>query len=498
MLGPDQFEAGQLTGGEGEARVCRRHPLQPGIGHRGVLQLPEGVLQAGGAASQLGGSLAEHGGHGFRRIADPLRPDPDLMEVGVAGRLWKPFHRLEQARQRTLGQAGQGPSGRFGGGGVQHRAGGRLDHLVQQPSVPLGPQGAEELGAGTVALHLQGGNQRLGHLRIGKSLRGLSDSGGKHVGVANLAQRAAEPAQMNPQGLGPAGIDQLPEGAEIRAEAPGSDPGLVKELGVFVEEHARHAEDESTHRLGEGGSNDVGSRRVFVELAHHHVRVPPGGRAERPGQVSDGDGTPCAGLVQPVDQGIQERRVGSVHHLDPDLPETLGRPGTVAGGDPVVDHLRHPTTGGIDENDGLRDRAQPRYLPQGGPPGEGPDQLPSRGRHRIPSPRQDHPAPVDQVAALGRGQLDRPALTGAVPESAAPPGQAKIVGVVVDGFQVPVGRAHSRQTGQRQIGKREPGGNLELHPRHHRLGAGGRDPGDNGRRCASFTSSAGSRRSASL
>ena len=191
-----------------------------------------------------------------------------------------------------------------------------------------------------------------------------------------------------------------------------------------------------------------------------------------------GSTAPAPACVQGGDDGLEERRAGARLQLDLELPEAAGQPPPLVDRHLVVDHLGQAQALGVEQLDAPAAGAQAGRRHQRRAAGVGPHQVGHVGRHggrRLALERELAAHEGGTVVAVG--QLDRPAgaVTGAVAQAGAPPGQAQVGRVVVDGVEAALGQGpdgdpveHAGEVGQGEAGPR-PELRLPLPGRLHRV-----------------------------
>ena len=176
------------------------------------------------------------------------------MQLLVLGLLGQGRDRVGQVLPRLADQAAQHVGvGRAIGADEQPRLARRVDEAVEQHGVAVAAHRREQLVARLVALDAQAIEEAIGGLAI--PTRQLRDAGfealEEHVGVADGAERAAEPAELVAQRLGPGLVDEGAERPQMGPQATRRDAGLVHVLGVVPPADAGVVADEAGHGAAE-------------------------------------------------------------------------------------------------------------------------------------------------------------------------------------------------------------------------------------------------------
>jgi hypothetical protein len=131
-----------------------------------------------------------------------------------------------------------------------------------------------------------------------------------------------------------------------------------------------------------------------------------------------------AGLQQPVHHLAEQVVVGRLVQLDLELAEAGDDPPPVQHLDLVVGQLGQPRPGRLAQLDRAAQGAHAHHRRQPAGAHERPHHGDRLGRGPAPIATEDVLGPDQQGAVLTLGQLDRPALAGAVAQARPPAGQA--------------------------------------------------------------------------
>ena len=160
----------------------------------------------------------------------------------------------------------------------------RLDQQLEQPQVPLRPHRLEEAHtrAQRVAAHLLDHGVAGGAVALRQPADAGQQPGDEHIGVAHLAELAADPAQLVAQPVAPLAGHQRSEGAQVGAQPAHGHPRLVHRLRVVAEPDAGVVPDQPDRRGGDGPPHHLRGSGVPSHVVDRDLRRP--GDARRPGQ----------------------------------------------------------------------------------------------------------------------------------------------------------------------------------------------------------------------
>ena len=288
----------------------------------------------------------------------------------------------------------------------------------------------------------------------------------QHVGVPDLAEQVGQPLEVGAEAVGPLLVEQLGEGPQRGADPAGGHPGLVHRLRVLAGADPGLVPEQPQGAAGQVVAEQLLDRGVGVDRRLDDlVAEGPLAAAEGPQVLGGGLGRLGAGLEQPVDHLVEQ---ADGRPRGPARPRARGS-GPGCGGRPAPGPRRRPPRPAATPAASLSStgRRRVRMRTDG-------DSWAVRTNGRIEGARLGRwPGPVagegvlgpdQQRAVLALGQLDRPALAGAVAQARSPAGQAQVGGVVVGGPEAPGGLGLGREAvvGPAELRQVEAGRGVQL------------------------------------
>ena len=234
-------------------RRVRLPLVRPGaetlLGDRGVLMLAENLLERLRPGDEPRARATELVGRELRCVARALDPDPRRVQL-VVGRA-APEGRDRLACPPPLGSQERGERRRLGRRRRRLRLGDVVEP-VEEGEVAIAGERLDHRAAGGGPLRVELREERR---RFDSVVAEGGDVGREpareHVEVARRPERAAEPAELGPQRLGPRRLEQRLPGAQKRAEPPGRDAKLVEVLRIRPEARPRVVEQEQPDLRGQ-------------------------------------------------------------------------------------------------------------------------------------------------------------------------------------------------------------------------------------------------------
>ena len=265
-------------------------------------------------------------------------------------------------------------------------------------------------------------------------VRKVADAAGQaleeDVAVAHLAEDACDPAELVPQPLRPLAVEQRAKRAQIGAQATRGHASLVDAFRVGVEAHDRVVADQADHGERDRAPHDVARRCVRSQVGDGDLRRQRPGRSERADVLRGLVGRTRAGLAESFDERVEKTGRHLLADLDLELAE---RPGLLAvqDGDGVVDDAGEEPPAGVVQPRSAPDRRHLHALRELLAADEAGDEIDGGLGRVLAVPGEHDFGPDEERGVPFGGELDGPALPGAVPQARSPAREAEVGRVVV-------------------------------------------------------------------